>query len=46
MEGGRTHFVVVTVAKLCPTLCNPVVCSLPGLPVFHYLLDFAQTHVH
>ena len=46
MKGGRTHFVVVTVANLCPTLCDSIVCSMPGLPVFHYLPEFAQTHVH
>ena len=35
-----------SVAKLCPTLCDPVDCSIPGLPVLHHLLEFAQTHVH
>ena len=34
------------VSKLCPILCNPVDCSMPGFTVLHYLLDFAQTHVH
>ena len=28
------------------TLCNPMNCSTPGFPVLHYLLDFAQSHVH
>ena len=32
-------------AQSCPTLCNPVDCSVPGFPVLHHLLDFAQTHV-
>ena len=32
-------------AQLCLTLCNPMDCSTPGLPV-HHLLEFAQTHVH
>ena len=32
--------------KSCPTLCDPVDCSMPGFPVLHYLLEFAQTHVH
>ena len=32
-----------SVAKLCPTLCNPMDCSLPGFSVLHYLLKFAQT---
>ena len=35
-----------SVAKLCPTLCDPVNCSTPGFPVLHYLSEFAQTHVH
>ena len=29
-----------------PTLCNPMDCSTPGLPVHHQLPEFAQTHVH
>ena len=32
--------------KLCPTLCTPVDCSTTGSPVFHYLQEFAQTHVY
>jgi len=35
-----------SVAKFCPTLYNPLNCSTPGFPVFHYLLEFAQTHAH
>ena len=35
-----------SIAKLCLTLCNPMNCSLPGFPVFPYLLEFAQIHVH
>ena len=30
----------------CPTLCDPVDCSMPQFPDLHYLLEFAQTHVH
>ena len=30
----------------CPTLCDPMNCSMPGLPVHHQLLQFTQTHVH
>ena len=30
----------------CPTLCDPVDCSRPGIPVHHQLLEFTQTHVH
>ena len=33
-----------SVAWWCPTLCDPVDCSMPGFPVLHHLLEFAQTH--
>ena len=35
-----------SVARSCPTLCNPVDCSTPGLPVHHQLPEFTQTHAH
>ena len=35
-----------SVAKSCLTLCDPMGCSTPGFPVLHYLLEFAQIHVH
>ena len=35
-----------SVAQLCPTLCNPLNGSVPGLPVHHHLLEFTQNHVH
>ena len=36
-----------SVAESCPTLCNPMDCSTPGLPVHHRQLpEFTQTHVH
>ena len=35
-----------SVTQLCPTLCNPMNHSTPGLPVHHQLLKFTQTHVH
>ena len=35
-----------SVTQSCPTLCNPMDCSTPGLPVYHQLLELAQTHVH
>ena len=35
-----------SVAQLCPTLCDPMNCSMPGLPVHHQLPEFIQTHVH
>ena len=35
-----------SVAQSCPTLCNPMDCSMPGLPVHHQLPEFTQTYVH
>ena len=35
-----------SVAKSCLTLCDPMNCSMPGFPIFHYLPEFARTHVH
>ena len=35
-----------SVAQSCPTLCDPVDCSTPGLPVHQQLPELAQTHVH
>ena len=35
-----------SIAELCPTLCETMNCSMPNFPVLHYLLEFAQTHVH
>ena len=35
-----------SVAQLCPTLCDPMNRSMPGLPVHHQLPKFTQTHVH
>ena len=37
---------VSSVAHSCPTPCDPMNCSIPGLPVYHKLLEFTQTHVH
>ena len=37
---------VRSVAQSCPTLCDPIDCSTPGLPVPHHLPKFAQVHVH
>ena len=33
-------------AQSCPTLCDPMNPSTPGLPVHHRLPEFTQTHVH
>ena len=34
------------VVQLCPTLCDPMDCGMPGFPVLHNLPQLAQTHVH
>ena len=35
-----------SVAQSCPTLCDPMNRSTPGLPIHHQLPEFTQTHVH
>ena len=35
-----------SVTQSCPTLCEPMNRSMPGLPVHHQLLEFTQTHTH
>ena len=35
-----------SVAQSCPTLCDPMNRSTPGLPVHHQLPEFTQTHAH
>ena len=47
------HFVVTltflsfsSVAQSCPTVCEPLNCSTPGLPVHHQLPEFTQTRIH
>ena len=35
-----------SVAQSCPTLCDPMNCSTPGLPVHHHLQEITQTRVH
>ena len=39
-------FCCCSVAQSCPTLCDPMDGSTPGLPVHHQLPEFTQTHVH
>ena len=34
-----------SVTQSRPTLCDPMDCSMPGFPVFHYLPEFVQTHI-
>ena len=41
-----TNLQFSSVTQLCLTLCDPINCSTPGLPVHHQLLESTQTHVH
>ena len=46
ITGPLTHPVQFSsVAQSCPTLCDPMNCRTPGLPVHHQLPEFTQTHV-
>ena len=40
------YIYIRSVTQSCPTLCDPMNHSTPGLPVHHQLLEFTQTHVH
>ena len=44
MCNKTVHFSSVT--QSCLTICNPMDCSMPGLPVHHQLLELTQIHVH
>ena len=35
-----------SVSQSCPTLCDPLIRSMPGLPVHHQFPEFTQTHVY
>ena len=37
---------ITSVTQSCPTLCNPMNRSMPGLPVHHQPPEFTKTHVH
>ena len=43
---GYWNHVVVVQSLSRVQLCDPMDCSMPGFPVLHYLLEFAQAHVH
>ena len=43
---GKPYIQFSLVTQLCPTLCDPMNRSTPGLPVHHQLPEFTQTHVH
>ena len=40
------HYQFSSVSQSCPTLWDPMDCSMPGFSVHHQLLEFTQTHVH
>ena len=42
--GSSVQF--TSVSQSCLTLCDPMDCSTPGFPVYHQLLELAQTHAH
>ena len=42
----QTFLSLLSVTQSHLTLCDPMDCSTPGLPVFHYPLEFTQTHSH
>ena len=37
---------LISLAQSCPTFCDPMNCSTPGLPIHYQLPEFTQTHVH
>ena len=45
-ELGIHFWTFSSVSQLCPTLCDPMNCSTPGLPVHHQLPEITQTYVH
>ena len=46
MPAGQNLFSSVQSLNGVLTLCDPMDCSTPGLPVHHQLLEFTQTHIH
>ena len=46
LQGWFLSVQFISVAQSCPTLCNPMDYSTPGLPVHHQLPEFTHTHVH
>ena len=44
--GSDSEVQFSSVTQSCPTLCDPMNCSMPGLPVHHQLPEFTQTHAH
>ena len=46
LKGINNELCCYLVTQSCLTLCDPMDCSMPGFPVLHRLLEFAQTHGH
>ena len=46
LENPMNSQSVSSVTQSCPTLCDPMNCGTPGLPVHHQLPELTQTHVH
>ena len=46
MKHNFLTVVVVVQSLSCPTLCDPMNCCMPDLPLLHYLPEFAQIHVY
>ena len=42
----QSESVISSVPQWCPTLCDPMDCTMPGFPVHHQLPELAQTHVY
>ena len=45
-NGGEPHASQWVQSQSCPTLCDPVDCSMPGFPVHHQLPELPQTYIH
>ena len=46
IPSSAVQFSLVQFTQLCPTPCDPMDCSTPGLPVHHQLLELTQTPAH
>ena len=44
-QNSPVYYQFSPATQSCPTLCDPMNCSTPGLPVHHQLPEFTQTHV-
>ena len=45
-QKGKHQYSIRSVAQSCPTLCDPMNRSTPGLPVHHQPPEFTETYVH